>query len=132
MNTIILIDDERSFLNAVSVFLQGKGFSVKSFSNPVDALQVLRKLAPSDYDLIITDLNMPELNGYQVKDAIKSFNPDCPILLWSSDINEISDNNNNGFEIEVSKFVELDTLIVILNKLITQYKRQRSCELLSH
>lgn len=71
MQCIIVDDDE----NAISVLTEYISHSqnmelIKSFSNPVQALNYIRSNAP--VDLIITDINMPQLNGIELSELIRT------------------------------------------------------------
>jgi signal transduction histidine kinase/CheY-like chemotaxis protein len=83
---IILVDDDRRVLNAIRALLVSDRHTVSAFSNGKDALAAL---ATGDYDMIITDLGMPDMNGWEVAARAKEIAPHTPILLltgWSDDL----------------------------------------------
>ncbi len=55
--------------HTVCRFLEERGFAVESATNGVDALEMLKTIAP---DFIITDLQMPKMDGYQLIDVLRS------------------------------------------------------------
>jgi len=63
---ILLIDDELDDLFVLEKLLIHGGFEVKSFSSPREALRHYANGDPSSYDLVISDIRMPEINGFQL------------------------------------------------------------------
>ena len=62
---ILLIDDELDDLFVLEEFLTLEGFEVRSFSNSQEALSHYSQLEPSHYDLVISDIRMPGINGLE-------------------------------------------------------------------
>ena len=69
---ILLIDDEHDDLFVLEKFLTREGFGVKSFSNSREALEHFSRTNPSFYDLIISDIRMPEINGLELYLSLKA------------------------------------------------------------
>ena len=65
----LVIDDSMLIRHTVCRFLETRGFTVETASNGIAALEALKSIRP---DLIVTDLQMPKLSGYQLIDALKS------------------------------------------------------------
>ena len=80
---ILLIDDERDDLFVLEKFLTREGFGVKSFSNPREALEHFSRTNPSFYDLIVSDIRMPEINGLELYLSLKAIKNDVKILFAS-------------------------------------------------
>ena len=80
---ILLIDDERDDLFVLEKFLTREGFGVKSFSNPREALEHFSRINPSFYDLIVSDIRMPEINGLELYLSLKAIKNDVKILFAS-------------------------------------------------
>ena len=78
---ILLIDDKKDDLIVLEHFLKLEGFEVRSFSNPRQALLHYANTDPSFYDLIISDIRMPEINGFQLYYKLKSIKHDIKILF---------------------------------------------------
>ena len=78
---ILLIDDKKDDLIVLEHFLKLEGFEVRSFSNPRQALLHYSNTDPSFYDLIISDIRMPEINGFQLYYKLKSIKHDIKILF---------------------------------------------------
>jgi CheY-like chemotaxis protein len=78
---ILLVDDEKDDLIVLEKFLKMGGFQVNSFSNPRQALLHYANTDPYSYDLIISDIRMPEINGFQLYHKLKSIKADAKILF---------------------------------------------------
>src|SRR5260370_6132790 len=65
----LVVDDSMLIRHTVCRFLEERGFAVESATNGVDALDMLKTIAP---DFIITDLQMPKMDGYQLIDVLRS------------------------------------------------------------
>jgi len=80
--TILLVEDERAMLSLGAKLLAGLGFRVLAASTPKEALH--RAQESSDrIDLLITDVVMPEMNGYQLAERLRGDIPDLPCLYVS-------------------------------------------------
>ncbi|MGA9744324.1 MAG: response regulator [Nitrososphaeraceae archaeon] len=81
---ILLIDDEYDDLFVLEKFLTREGFGVKSFSNSREALEHFSRTNPSFYDLIISDIRMPEINGLELYLSLKAIKNDVKVLFASA------------------------------------------------
>jgi len=77
---ILLIDDEKPILNIVGQVLSRFGYKVTSHNMSTDALECFKK-APYDFDLVITDMTMPELTGDKIVTEVKKVRPEIPVIL---------------------------------------------------
>ncbi|MDQ6723693.1 MAG: response regulator, partial [Thermoproteota archaeon] len=81
---ILLIDDDDDILLTFTFIVEGAGYNVTSFSNSIKALDHLSSLDPYYYDLIVTDIRMPDFNGFQLFKQIKVLNTDTKVLFLSA------------------------------------------------
>lgn len=65
----LVVDDSMLIRHTVCRFLEDRGFSVESATNGVEALEMLKDFTP---DVIITDLQMPKMDGHQLIEVLKS------------------------------------------------------------
>jgi DNA-binding response OmpR family regulator len=65
---LLIVDDEQDITFLLCAILQESGFEVVSFNDPLLALQHFK---PSYYDLVILDIRMPEMNGFELYRQIK-------------------------------------------------------------
>ena len=80
---ILLVDDERNFLNILSRELSdtGNNFSILTAENGDKALKILES---TQVDLVITDLKMPVLNGYDLISHMRKKYSSIPVIVVSS------------------------------------------------
>ncbi len=80
MAKLLLVDDDMSILLIMKTSLAEANFQVQSAESGADALKMLKK---NKYDLLITDILMPEIDGLAVIDEAIAENPDISILAIS-------------------------------------------------
>ena len=84
---ILLVDDEKQLVRATGKLLERYGYRATVFERPTDALAEFARL-PKSFDLVITDLTMPEMDGIELSRRILELRPDCPVLLATGAFNE--------------------------------------------
>jgi PAS domain S-box-containing protein len=77
-DTILLIDDEEMILDSLSAILLKDGYQVDCAKSGDEALDILKQ---RPYDLIITDIRMPGINGLEMVEQLKTFKPHQKILV---------------------------------------------------
>jgi two-component system KDP operon response regulator KdpE len=77
---ILIVDDDETTLDLLSMQLQSEGYQVETASRGADALQAIERQLP---DLILLDLLMPDVDGLQVCRAVRAFS-DVPIIVLSA------------------------------------------------
>ena len=85
---ILFVDDEPSIVRLAQVMLRSLGHTVTTFGKPADALAAL-KAEPGAFDLLITDLTMPETTGMDLARQVREVRPDLPIVLSSGYADEV-------------------------------------------
>jgi CheY-like chemotaxis protein len=78
--TALVVDDSMLIRYTVCRFLEGRGFAVESATNGLEALTILDRIHP---DLIVTDMQMPEMSGSELITALKK-NPktaSIPVII---------------------------------------------------
>jgi putative two-component system response regulator len=75
---IMLIDDESLVLNSLSVLLKTYGFKVNCYEDAAEALGEYRDIAPY---VVLTDMNMPGMNGIRLIKEIRAFDQDTPVII---------------------------------------------------
>lgn len=78
---ILLVDDELDDLFVLEEYLRHDGFEVESFPNPREALRHYENVDPTSYDLIICDIRMPQINGFELYYKLKSINDNVKVLF---------------------------------------------------
>lgn len=77
---ILLVDDEEQIVKMEKKFLQLLGYEITGCTSSGEALEIL-KTNPNTFDLMITDLTMPELTGEALAREVKKINPDIPVII---------------------------------------------------
>ncbi|RME23463.1 MAG: response regulator [Candidatus Zixiibacteriota bacterium] len=87
--TVLVVDDSATIVKFVSFSLRNKGFHVITACDGMDALEKLSR-ADHEIDLVITDLNMPNLDGYGLIAALRENEQysRTPIIILSSEEGE--------------------------------------------
>lgn len=79
---ILLVDDEEQVVEMEQQMLEKLGYKVTTQTSSINALELFCS-APENFDLVITDLTMPEMNGYLLTEKLKKIRPNLPIILCS-------------------------------------------------
>ena len=82
------IDDDDTLIYMVKRMLERRGYIVSSYTDPREALKALRA-APDEFDIVVTDYNMPFLSGLDVARAVRNLRPGLPIAIASGFIDSI-------------------------------------------
>lgn len=90
---ILLLEDEYSLRKSVKELLEDCEYLVYDFSNGKDALEAIYE---NSYDLLLLDVNVPQINGFELVDIIQKDNIDIPTIFMTS-LSEI-DNLERGYE----------------------------------
>ena len=114
---ILLVDDEESIVYVGQNRLERLGYQVETRMNPVEALESFRT-NPDQFDLIITDMTMPQMTGDQLVKEILKIRPDMPIILCTG-FNENIDEEK-AKEIGIRQYIEKPLKRDDLAKLVRQ------------
>jgi two-component system sensor histidine kinase/response regulator len=93
---ILIVDDNPNNLRLLIAILQERGYQIRPANNGVRALSTAKKQKP---DLILLDINMPEMDGYEVCRQLKADpdTADIPVLFISA--NDELHDKVKGFEV---------------------------------
>lgn len=75
---ILVVDDEQGIIDSISIFLKRSGYNVSGITNPLEAIEQIRK---ENFDLLILDYIMTPVHGDKVIEEVRKFNKDLYILL---------------------------------------------------
>ncbi len=89
VRSILVIDDEFDIVNPIKRSLQKQGFNAYGFTDPLLALEHFKNNSNS-IDLILCDIRMPQMNGYELVRKIKTLQPKVRVILMSAfEINDL-------------------------------------------
>ncbi len=77
---ILFVDDEQSLIETTGLLLEKLGYEVRSFSQSKEALGEFEQ-DPSAFDGVISDINMPDMNGIELAKKLMAARPDIAIML---------------------------------------------------
>src|SRR5262245_24915120 len=78
---ILVVDDEQSMTQFLSIVLRKEGYSVATVNNGRDALE---KVKTEGFDVVITDIKMPGMDGIQLLHGIKKHDPALPVIIMTA------------------------------------------------
>ena len=113
MYNILLIEDDRPLNKAISVYFKKEKFYVLSSFSGQEALDILSQ---NNLDLIILDINLPDLSGFDLIEQIKIINSNIPILILSAC--GLDSAILHGFNLGAEDYVTKPFNIEILHKKI--------------
>ena len=100
MKKLLIVDDESAIRTIIVKYATFEGYDTDEAEN---GMQALEKCKVNDYDLVVLDIMMPELDGFSVARELKKSEPLLPIILLSARGEEY--DRINGFEIGVDDYV---------------------------
>jgi CheY-like chemotaxis protein len=77
---VMVVDDEVDLIDVMTIGLRRLGCEVTGFSQPREALAAFAA-APADFDVVVTDYIMPELDGEQLCRALRAYREDLKVIL---------------------------------------------------
>ena len=102
INKILVVDDSLAMRYVLSHFLNGEGYEVQVAANGLDGLKAAEELHP---DLIITDINMPVMGGYEFIRCLRGL-PQyrlTPVLIFTTE--STTEQKSKGREVGASGWV---------------------------
>lgn len=113
---ILLLDDDESCMMGLASALEPAGYNIEMFTVPEEAVKAYQSKA---YDLVITDMKMPGMNGIQVLQALRSFDPEAKVIINTGygDVDTAIAAVNNGAYAFFGKPVDISELLETLEDL---------------
>jgi two-component system, chemotaxis family, chemotaxis protein CheY len=117
---IVVVDDSTTVVKFVSFALKNKGFDVITACDGMDAMEKISS-AEGDIDMVITDLNMPNVDGYTLIGTLRedAAHKDTPIIILSSE--EANEDKERGLEVGATSYIvkpfRPDALLAEVNRL---------------
>ena len=112
-----MVDDDVEVLKALTKVLEKGGYSVLPYSDAQSAMETINRTKQS-FDLVVTDVSMPKLNGKSFLGALKAAFPKVPVIVitafgdWGQYMNMLQD----GAYEYLSKPIEKDQLLAVISR----------------
>lgn len=120
MFRILVVEDDRNLQQLMKVFLEKASYEVGCASNGIEAVEMMEK---RQYDLVVTDLMMPEMDGYELSKQIKKHGQ-IPIIMVTAK-EELVDKKM-GFSVGADDYmvkpIEFEELLLRISVLLKRYK----------
>lgn len=114
---ILVVDDDRSTRLFMRAFLEAEHYTVSLAANGVEALDLMEK---EHIDLVVLDIMMPQMDGYQFTQELRSGNAELPILMVSA--KQLPEDRKKGYRLGVNDFmtkpVDEEELILRIKNLL--------------
>ncbi|TDU73160.1 hypothetical protein EI77_01628 [Prosthecobacter fusiformis] len=129
---ILAVDDERDSLEMVRRLLENKGAEVTMASSGEEALEKLAK-NPA-FDLMISDIGMPVMNGYELITTIRGMKPNEGGQITAIALTAFARSEDRrramtaGFDTFLSKPVETNELLAVVHRCVTRHRQSGSVE----
>ncbi|MDA7924049.1 response regulator transcription factor [bacterium] len=118
---ILVVEDEEHLAVGIKYNLEAEGFQVTAVGNGLVALQAIENEA-LPVDLIVLDLMLPGMSGYEVCERVRQAGKRMPILMLSA--RTLSEDRTRGFEVGASQYLvkpfELEELLARIKNLLSQ------------
>ncbi|MBI9047738.1 MAG: response regulator, partial [Anaerolineaceae bacterium] len=123
--TIMFVDDEGTLREMMSEILKALGYLVYSFSNGTQAFNAYKK-DPFLFDLVITDMTMPGITGFEMSQKILKLRPEQPVVLCTGYSESI--DRERAITMGVTEYVEkpfvINKLAKVIRKVLDDVKRK--------
>ncbi len=80
-NTLLIVDDDPYVLESISTLLKEYGYAVFTCQNAGDAMKMVEKIG---FDVILTDIKMPQVTGIELLQNIHAYNQQIPVILMTA------------------------------------------------
>lgn len=124
MTEVLIVDDDIAFCKMLETFLGKKGFSVQiAFS----AESALKKTAESSFDLVLTDVRLPERDGTEILKEIKTKTPNVQVILMTgyAEVNLAVDAIKMGAFDYISKPINPERMMQIIENALAENQKQK-------
>lgn len=115
---ILVIDDDSAVTDLLSLLLRSQGFEVTATNSSTDGLNLVRESQP---DLVVLDLMMPEIDGWEICKAVRGFS-EVPIIVLSAlnDPSMIASVLDSGADDYLTKPTPSRVLVAHINRLLNR------------
>lgn len=114
---ILIVDDHEAIRNIIDTILTNAGYECMTASTGESALQMARR---SRFDLVVLDVNMPQMSGLQVLARIRRWAPSVLMVTANSSIDTVREAVALGCEGYIAKPIEPDALLGRVQRILSR------------
>jgi CheY-like chemotaxis protein len=114
---IFFVDDENALVDLGHRMLEGLGYSLECRTSSIEALELFRD-QPHNFDLVITDMTMPNLTGDKLAAELMTIRPDIPVILCTGFSEQITEEKAQ--KMGIRKFVLKPMVMYTLARAVRQ------------
>jgi DNA-binding response OmpR family regulator len=103
LGRVLVVDDERDIADSLRAGLQMKGFIVDVFYDPVEALSNFRR---GVYDLVISDIKMPKMNGFEMVYELEKIDDNVRVILLTGFVDMLKELTMLFPKLHVSEVIQ--------------------------
>jgi len=117
--SILFVDDEAIIADLSQKTLEHFGYRVETRINPKEALDLFQ-IKPTAFDLVITDMTMPQMTGAELSEKILEIHPDIPIIICTGHSSLMDEKKaaDMGISAFVMKPVEMQKMAKIIREVL--------------
>jgi len=115
---ILVIDDELDMLMLLRMIIEDNtNYEVETTNNPSEALKLLTE---KDYNLVISDLKMPGMDGIELFDELSEIRPDVPVIIMTAygSLETSEDAMKKGVADFITKPFRKDSILFTINRVL--------------
>ena len=121
---VLLVDDEPDLTLSLKMVLEENGFKVDSFTDPLSALENFKEEAAGMYELLILDMKMPGINGFELYRQIKKIDDKVKVCFLTAGEMDYEQFGKELFpaldkNCYIQKPIDNETLIKRINRIMT-------------
>jgi len=117
---IFVVDDEQLIADTLKVILKREGYDARAFYSPAAALEAALQCKP---DLLLSDVRMPEIDGFELASIIEARCSDCKIVLLSAYFEELENGLPHAKQTQnwsiVLKPIQPTQLLALISRAVT-------------
>jgi two-component system, NtrC family, nitrogen regulation response regulator NtrX len=116
-NRILVVDDEEALRTVLSTELSSEGYEVSTASDGHDAIELVKD---NNYDLVLLDIKMPNVDGFEVLKFVKGVKPEIKVIMLTgfADLKNAIESKRLGAEDFVSKPYDLVDLLTTIERVL--------------
>ena len=117
---ILVVDDEEALRTVLSSELSGEGYHVETASDGDEAIATIQK--NSVFDLVLLDIKMPRVDGFEVLKFIKQTTPQIKVIMLTAfaDLKNAIESKKLGAEDFISKPYDLVDLLTTIERVLSE------------